>query len=234
MRFSLPTVVVLCTFVPTILSRVTPKPIRKEHKDYNNAGLPNTSLNPRQTYQNCTDANTRIRREWWARAILNNFRFGREGWHRVRRALSKGEQSGYIDAVLCLLKKPSIYKEVTGAKSRFDDFQIEHITQAYDIHFNVSVSSDSNIFWKPSLRASRLYSPPGIVGLCGNTNHYWFRNVVMEARNREFSLVSNLWKDYWIDCLGTGTGPSTVQTSRLPPCSMAHLTALEVMAIKSI
>ena len=37
-----------------------------------------------------------------------------------------------------------------------------------------------------------------------------------------------------IDCLGTGTGLSTVQTSRLPPCSMAHLTALEVMAIRSI
>lgn len=70
MRFSLPTVVVLCTFVPTIFSRVTPRTVRKEHKEHkdhknhNNVVLPNSNLNPRQTYVNCTAANTRIRREW--------------------------------------------------------------------------------------------------------------------------------------------------------------------------
>lgn len=145
MRFSLPTVVVLCTFVPIILSSVMPRLIGTENTGHSNVVLPNRRLSPRQTYGNCTAANTRIRREWWARAILVNFRFGREGWHRARRTLSKSERRSYIDAVLCLQKKPSIYKEVAGAKSRFDDFQVEHITQAYDIHFNVSLSSNSNI-----------------------------------------------------------------------------------------
>ena len=146
MRFSPPSVVVLCTFVPIILSSVTPRLLRTEHTEHNNVDLPNRSLNPRQTYGSCTAANTRIRREWWAWAILVHFRFGRKGWHRTRRTLSKMERRGYIDAVLCLQNKPSIYKEVVGAKSRFDDFQIEHITQAYDIHFNVSLSSNHMIF----------------------------------------------------------------------------------------
>lgn len=34
------------------------------------------------------------------------------------------------------------------------------------------------------------------------------------------------------DCPGTGTGPWTEQTSRLPLCSMAHPTASEVMATR--
>lgn len=140
MRFSLPAVVVLCTFVPIILSRVTPRALRTEHTEHNNVDLKNRYLNPRQTYGNCTAAATRIRREWWAWAILVNFRFGRKDWHRTRRTLSKMERRSYIDAVLCLQKKPSIYKDVVGAKSRFDDFQIEHIAQAYDIHFNVRSS----------------------------------------------------------------------------------------------
>lgn len=103
-----------------------------------------------------------------------------------RRTLSISERRSYIDAVHCLRNKPTLYKEVVGAKSRFDDFQLVHIDQAYDIHFNVSSLIQLQYFGKISLRASRLNLPPGIVGLCGNTNQLSFRNVAMEARNRGF------------------------------------------------
>lgn len=149
MRFSLPTFVVLCTFIPIILSSVVPRLISTEHTVHNNAVLPKRSLSPRQIYGNCTASNTRIRREWWARErYWSNFRFGREDWPRARRTLSISERRSYIDAVLCLQKKPTIYKEVVGAKSRFDDFQIVHIDQAFDIHFNVSISIQRQYFWK--------------------------------------------------------------------------------------
>lgn len=70
MRFSLPTFVVLCTFIPIILSSVIPRLIRTEDTVHNNVVLPKRSLSPRQIYGNCTAANTRIRREWWARANI--------------------------------------------------------------------------------------------------------------------------------------------------------------------
>lgn len=57
-----------------------------------------------------------------------------------RRTLSKSERKNYTEAVLCLRKKPSLYKEIKGAKSRYDDFQALHILQAFIIHFNVSYS----------------------------------------------------------------------------------------------
>lgn len=142
MRFLLSTVIVLCTFVPIILSGPTRRPFRTEHEEHSNADLPDRSLKLPRAYGNCTAENTRIRREWWASDIPANSRPRRKGWRRKRRTLSRTDRRRYIDAVLCLQKKPSIYKEVVGAKSRFDDFQVEHITQAYDIHFNVSLSSN--------------------------------------------------------------------------------------------
>lgn len=38
----------------------------------------------------------------------------------------------------CLHRKPSIFNgNVTGLRSRYDDFQYEHIVQAFNIHLNV-------------------------------------------------------------------------------------------------
>lgn len=72
--------------------------------------------------------------------LFFSFRFG-EGKADIeqRRTLSKRERKSYLDAVLCLQKKPTLYKEIVGAKSRFDDFQLVHIDQSFDIHFNVSL-----------------------------------------------------------------------------------------------
>lgn len=50
---------------------------------------------------------------------------------------SKPERRGYIRAVLCLQKKPPSYRDLNGAKSRFDDFQSEHINEAFNIHLSV-------------------------------------------------------------------------------------------------
>lgn len=57
----------------------------------------------------------------------------------LRRALSKPERKTYIDAVRCIqTKKPSLYQDIKGAKSRFDDFTIVHIEQTFMIHYNAS------------------------------------------------------------------------------------------------
>lgn len=55
----------------------------------------------------------------------------------ARQSLSKPERRGYIRAVLCLQKKPSLYRDFIGAKGRFDVFQAEHINEAFNIHLNV-------------------------------------------------------------------------------------------------
>lgn len=54
-----------------------------------------------------------------------------------RHSLSKRERRDYIDAVHCLRKKPSLYNEITGCKSRYDDFQVLHIKQTFIVHTNV-------------------------------------------------------------------------------------------------
>lgn len=56
----------------------------------------------------------------------------------LRRTLSKDQRTNYINAVLCLHQKPSnLHTNITGLRSRYDDFQYLHIKQAFIIHFNV-------------------------------------------------------------------------------------------------
>ena len=56
-----------------------------------------------------------------------------------RRTLSKQDRVKYIDAVKCLMKKPTLTdkKDLPGAKSRYDDFLGTHIVRADDVHFVV-------------------------------------------------------------------------------------------------
>uniref|UniRef100_A0A0B7K4V5 Tyrosinase copper-binding domain-containing protein n=1 Tax=Bionectria ochroleuca TaxID=29856 RepID=A0A0B7K4V5_BIOOC len=52
------------------------------------------------------------------------------------RALSKKERKAYIDAVLCIMNKPSKADPsfAPGARSRYDDFVAVHINQTLSIH----------------------------------------------------------------------------------------------------
>lgn len=47
-------------------------------------------------------------------------------------------QLEYLDAVLCLMKLPSI-TPFNGTKTRFDDFQALHVALTYGIHWVVSI-----------------------------------------------------------------------------------------------
>ena len=52
-----------------------------------------------------------------------------------RRLLPDDEKKAYIDAVLCMQKKPAFSTlNTTGAVTRFDDFQSLHIRQADFVH----------------------------------------------------------------------------------------------------
>lgn len=53
---------------------------------------------------------------------------------------SAKEKRHYIDAVLCLMDKPSISGDLApGARSRYDDFLATHINQTATIHGTVSM-----------------------------------------------------------------------------------------------
>jgi hypothetical protein len=56
-----------------------------------------------------------------------------------RKVLSKKERRAYINAVLCLRKKPSKADPsfAPGARSRYDDFVAVHINQTRSIHGTV-------------------------------------------------------------------------------------------------
>lgn len=58
-----------------------------------------------------------------------------------RGNLSKSERKQYIDAVLCLSKKPPItpLSEFPGVRSRYDDFVATHINQTGEIHNTVGI-----------------------------------------------------------------------------------------------
>jgi tyrosinase len=57
-----------------------------------------------------------------------------------RKTLSKKDKKAYIDAVLCLRKKPSKADPAfaPGARTRYDDFVAVHINQTLSIHGTVS------------------------------------------------------------------------------------------------
>lgn len=57
----------------------------------------------------------------------------RRAWH----TFSNTEKLAYIDAEMCLMRKPATIG-LPGTKSRFDEFQAMHQLQAYAIHYVVS------------------------------------------------------------------------------------------------
>ena len=62
---------------------------------------------------------------------------------RHRGHLTPNERKDYINAVLCLQKKPSKTpsSKAPGAKSRYDDFAATHINQTLTIHETVTITS---------------------------------------------------------------------------------------------
>ncbi|KAM0226857.1 hypothetical protein ACHAP5_012299 [Fusarium lateritium] len=70
----------------------------------------------RSNRKKCTIANAAVRRDW--------------------KTLSKKEKKSYINAVLCLRKKPSKADPTfaPGARTRYDDFVAVHINQTLSIH----------------------------------------------------------------------------------------------------
>ncbi|MCJ1342432.1 hypothetical protein MMC31_000616 [Peltigera leucophlebia] len=116
MRFSLLAIALLCGHLPITFASITPEEKQLAQRRWNSDPL-DRGLEARETPRNCTPQLTRIRQEW--------------------RTLSKGQKTNYINAVLCLHEKPSTsYTNITGVRSRYDEFQYLHIKQTYLIHFN--------------------------------------------------------------------------------------------------
>ena len=69
-----------------------------------------------------------------------NHKVGQKLPHRRRHTLSNDEKLEYINAELCLMKKPAKLG-LPGAKTRFDELQAIHQLQAYATHFVVSDES---------------------------------------------------------------------------------------------
>jgi tyrosinase len=85
----------------------------------------------------CTVENAIKRKEWYEN-FLDIFQRSDQN----RGDLSKVERKEYIDAVLCVSKKPSQgpVKEFPGLRTRYDDFVAVHINQTMLIHGTVRFS----------------------------------------------------------------------------------------------
>lgn len=77
------------------------------------------SPDTRQKRGACTSKNVQVRRDW--------------------RAFSSSEKKSFINAVLCLQKKPARTPPelASGAKTRYDDFVATHINQTGQVHYSV-------------------------------------------------------------------------------------------------
>ena len=108
----------------------------------------------------------------------------------LRRTLSKGERTNYINAVLCLYKKPSASnKNVTGLRSCYDEFQYLHIKQTYFIHFNVChllLPGTWKLSWRVGSCQSRLHSLHGTDGLYEYLKKPFKRSAAIKAHYRKF------------------------------------------------
>jgi hypothetical protein len=64
-----------------------------------------------------------------------------------RGDLTDNEKSSYINAVLCLIKKPSKLDQTKypGAKTRYDDFVAVHMNQTLSIHGTVPFLYTQNV-----------------------------------------------------------------------------------------
>ena len=62
-----------------------------------------------------------------------------------RRALSNVEKKAYLDAEVCLMKKPATLK-LRGARTLYDEFQSVHVYQSEIAHFVVSCNLNQSLF----------------------------------------------------------------------------------------
>lgn len=62
----------------------------------------------------------------------------RKSWH----VLTNPERKAYIDAELCLMKKPT-KRRLRGSRTIFDDFQSTHVNLTEIIHYAVSICAKS-------------------------------------------------------------------------------------------
>ncbi|KAL2256431.1 hypothetical protein VTK26DRAFT_1693 [Humicola hyalothermophila] len=83
--------------------------------DLQNQGRPNIDAQIAKS-ATCTQDKLQVRREWGD--------------------LSAAERREYIDAMLCIMEKPSKLDptQFPGAKSRYDDFVVVHMNQTMNIH----------------------------------------------------------------------------------------------------
>lgn len=133
-----------CSFISLVLSGVAPKGDLQLHGELD--GRSWCASSPTGTHK---------RKEWcvlfillWTVAYL----------HLPRRSLSKMKSRDYIDAVHCLRKKPSLYNEITGCKSHYDDFQVLHIKQTFIVHTNVRNRYPSIPFIHSAIRLDIVFS----------------------------------------------------------------------------
>ncbi|KAK3396554.1 hypothetical protein B0T20DRAFT_275142 [Sordaria brevicollis] len=64
----------------------------------------------------CKKSNYRVRQEW--------------------RTIPPGQRRKYIEAVKCFQKKPSVFPEIEGAVSAYEDLQWIHLNRTWEVHFS--------------------------------------------------------------------------------------------------
>lgn len=123
----------------------------------------------------------------------SEFVWNRWGLTLWRRTLSNSQRRNYIKAVLCLHEKPSTFgANITGLRSRYDEFQYLHIKQTYLIHFNVRRPLFSSIWnqekfylWRRVLLTRSAKAP--FLGW-----HRWFIRTFEKALQEECGYQGSL------------------------------------------
>lgn len=96
-----------------------------------------------------------------------------------RHDLTVAQREEYIQAVLCLQKKPpkADKTKYPGVMSRYDDFVLTHETQA--MHLHSTVSRTYNLLTTSSENKISRISSLLIVCIYGRTRRHFVRNVVI-------------------------------------------------------
>lgn len=100
------------------------------------AALSLVSALPGAEDKNHPKCRNKLQRKAWL-VILRGSGLGRHCLHGHRHTLSKKEKKAYIDAELCLMKKPAKLG-LPGATVRFEELQANHQIQAAITHNVVS------------------------------------------------------------------------------------------------
>lgn len=93
----------------------------------------------------CTSSSIAVRKEWFVISLdlrLTSHSSITMLTFTNRRALTKAQRLSYINAVKCMMGKPSKTSAYYGGvRSRYDDFQALHIAMTERVHYNVSPST---------------------------------------------------------------------------------------------